>query len=82
VDWLSYPRSVLTLRCRSELGLVIQATAIATIRTDTAIPGIGTIDHIDIMVMALPIIDTTMDTMVIELTVTTAIITTIDTKLK
>jgi hypothetical protein len=80
VAWLSYPCSVLTLRCRSESGLVIRATGIATIRTDTAITHTDTTDLIDIMVMARRTTGTTMGTMAIEFTAITAIITTIATK--
>ena len=48
---------------------------------DMAITRTGTIDHTDTMVMVRRIIGTTMGTMAIEVTVITAIIATIITKL-
>jgi hypothetical protein len=82
VDWFSFPRSVLTRRFQSELGLVIRATVIAIIRTDTAITRMDTTDLIGTTAMALRTIDTTMGTMAIEFTAIIAIITTIATNLK
>jgi hypothetical protein len=44
VDWLSFPCSVLTLRCRSELAIRV---------TDTAIIRMDTTDHIGTMATIL-----------------------------
>ncbi len=44
MDWLSFPCSILTLRCRSELAIRV---------TDTAIIRMDTIDHIGTMATIL-----------------------------
>ena len=76
-----YPRSVLTRRCQSELGSVIRAMGIATIRMDTAITHTDITDLIDtpVIIQALRTIGATG----IEFTGTIAItITTIATNFK
>ena len=52
MDWFSFPRSVLTLRFRSELGelgLDFRAAIMAIRVTDTAIIRMDTTDHIRTM---------------------------------
>ena len=74
-----FPRSVLTLRCQSGSGSVIQVTGIATTPMETGTTHTGTIDLIVIMVMALRTIGTTGTEFTV---ITVTIITTIATKLK
>jgi len=70
VDWLSFPCSVLTLRCRSEFAIRV---------TDTAIIRMDTTDRIDTMATILG--HHTIGPTDIAITATTVIITTIGTKL-
>jgi hypothetical protein len=85
VDWFSFPRSVLTLRFRSELGelgLDFRAAIMAIRVTDTAITRMDTLDHIRTMVVIMGDRHTTGPADTGFITATIVIITTaMDTKL-